>query len=90
MTESRAPRTGEACPVCHRPVSPGDALEWVPVCPLVYPEVEGLRCHSTCLAKERERNRFLREEDLRPAPLRRRIAGGMTAAHSPEAKGEST
>lgn len=64
----------EGCPICHRPVRPGDASEWVPVCPLVYPETEGLRCHADCLAAEKQRNRFLNRDDLRPTFLRRRVA----------------
>jgi hypothetical protein len=40
----------------------------------VYPEIEGLRCHDRCLAEERERNRVLRREDLKPAFLTRRVA----------------
>jgi hypothetical protein len=55
-------------------VATDEAFEWVPVCPLVYPDTEGLRCHETCLARERERNRLLRREDLRPAVLGRRVA----------------
>lgn len=55
-------------------VADGQPSEWVPVCPLVYPEVEGLRCHANCLAEERERNRVLRREDLKPTFLQRRVA----------------
>lgn len=62
----------EHCPICHRPIGPAEHAEWVPVCPLVYPEIEGLRCHASCLAEERERNRFLRPDDLKPTLLRRR------------------
>lgn len=72
-TASGAP-TGEACPICHREVKADEAFEWAPVCPLIYPEVEGLRCHAECLAAERERNRFLRREDLAPTFLRFRSA----------------
>ena len=64
----------EGCPICHRPVRSSDTSEWVPVCPLVYPETEGLACHADCLAAERQRNRFLRRDDLRPEFLRRRVA----------------
>ena len=67
------PKT-EGCPICHRPVRSSDTSEWVPVCPLVYPDTEGLRCHEDCLAAERQRNRFLRRDDLRPEFLRRRVA----------------
>jgi hypothetical protein len=74
MNEIHAGRTREFCPICHRPIEAEDACESVPVCPLVYPDVEGLRCHSSCLEQERERNRFLRPEDLRPTFLRRRVA----------------
>ena len=65
----------EGCPICHRPVRPGDASEWVPVCPLVYPETEGLRCHEDCLA-ERKGNAIAscNRDDLRPTFLRRRVA----------------
>lgn len=65
---------GEACPICHRLVEGGEAFEWVPVCPLVYPDTEGLRCHSGCLEEERERTRLLRREDLQPTFLRFRRA----------------
>jgi hypothetical protein len=61
----------EACPICHRAVLGGEATEWVPVCPLVYPEIEGLMCHERCLAGERERHRVLRPEDFRPTLLGR-------------------
>ena len=74
MHDSRSGTTAESCPICHRPIGPGEPGEWVPVCPITYPEVEGLRCHARCLAAERERNRFLRPEDLQPARLRRRAA----------------
>lgn len=66
------PRNREACPICHREVVNGEAPEWAPVCPLLYPEVEGLLCHARCLDAERERNRVLRREDLQPTFLRRR------------------
>jgi hypothetical protein len=62
----------EACPICHRVVGSDEPWEWVPVCPIVYPEIEGLRCHESCLSRERERNRVLRREDLSPTFLRRR------------------
>lgn len=74
MTHTRAEGTGEACPICHAAVADGEPGEWVPVCPLVYPDTEGLRCHETCLARERERNRVLRREDLRPTFVGRRVA----------------
>jgi hypothetical protein len=74
MTHTRADSTTEACPVCHTTVMPGELFEWVPVCPLVYPQIQGLRCHETCLAEERERNRRLRPDDLRPALFSRRVA----------------
>jgi hypothetical protein len=74
VTHTRAEGTGEACPICHAVVADGEPDEWVPVCPLVYPDTEGLRCHETCLAEERERNRVLRREDLRPTRLGRRVA----------------
>lgn len=70
----RTEETAEACPICHAVVAGGERAEWVPVCPVVYPEIDGLRCHASCLAKERERSRVLRREDLRPTFLRRRIA----------------
>ena len=70
MAPGAEPPREEACPICHRAVSAGDELEWVPVCPIVYPCIEGIRCHSTCLAEERERTRLLRREDLRPTFLR--------------------
>ena len=66
----------EACPICHRTVHAGEAFEWIPVCPLVYPLTEGLRCHAACLAEERELTRMLRREDLRPTFVRFRRAGG--------------
>lgn len=72
MNETHSGRAPDHCPICHRSIGAADDSEWVPVCPLVYPEIEGLRCHSRCLAEERERNRFLRPEDLRPTFLRRR------------------
>lgn len=65
----------EACPICHERVAPQADAEWVPVCPLVYPETEGLRCHAACLAEARESNRVLRREDLRPTLLRCGVAG---------------
>lgn len=74
MAPTRNERSAEACPICHMVVAEGQAFEWVPVCPLVYPEVEGLRCHANCLAEERERNRVLLREDLKPTFLRRRVA----------------
>lgn len=74
MDSIRRERSPEACPICHRLVADGQPSEWVPVCPLVYPEIEGLRCHANCLAEERERNRMLRPEDLKPTFLRRRVA----------------
>ncbi len=74
MTQARAHGTGEACPICHEVVAENEPAEWVPVCPLVYPDVGGLQCHETCLARERERNRVLRREDLRPTVLGRRVA----------------
>ena len=49
-------------------------MERVPVCPLVYPGIDGLMCHERCLAAERERNRVLRREELTPTFLRRRVA----------------
>ena len=64
-------RATEACPICHQMVGSDEPGEWVPVCPIVYPEVEGLRCHVSCLSRERERNRVLRREDLSPMFLRR-------------------
>jgi len=64
----------EGCPICHRPVRSSDISEWVPVCPLVYPGTEGLLGPEDCLAAERQRNRFLRRDDLRPEFLRRRVA----------------
>jgi hypothetical protein len=64
--------TTEACPICHRSIGTEETAEWVPVCPVVYPEVAGLQCHESCLSDERERNRFLRRDDLRPTFLRRR------------------
>lgn len=73
MSDPGAEQKSEGCPICHRPVSLDQAGEWVPVCPLVYPDVQGLRCHRDCLVEERQRNRFLRPEDLRPALLRRRV-----------------
>gem|GEM_PF-2316211 len=57
-----AAETLEACPVCHEPVADGQPTEWVPVCPLVYPESAGLQCHERCLIEERERNRALPAE----------------------------
>lgn len=72
MSNPRVEPKSEGCPICHRPVGSDEASEWVPVCPLVYPKVEGLRCHQDCLAEERQRNRFLRRDDLRPGLLRRR------------------
>ena len=74
MAAANGAPTGEACPICHREVSADEAFEWAPVCPLVYPEVEGLRCHAECLAAERERTRFLSREDLTPTFLRFRGA----------------
>lgn len=74
MTHTRAEGTEEACPICHAAVTDGEPSEWVPVCPLVYPDTEGLRCHETCLAEARELNRVLRREDLRPTLLGRRVA----------------
>ena len=74
MTHLSANETGEACPICHVAVPDDEPSEWVPVCPLVYPEIEGLRCHATCLAEERERTRVLRREDLRPALPGRRVS----------------
>lgn len=74
MVHTPAGGGAEGCPICHRAVATDEAFEWVPVCPLVYPDTEGLRCHETCLARERERNRLLRREDLRPAVLGRRVA----------------
>ena len=74
MTHVRAEETGEACPICHVAVAVGAPSEWVPVCPLVYPKIKGLRCHESCLAEERERTRLLRREDLRPKFLERRVA----------------
>jgi hypothetical protein len=71
---SGAGEPAEGCPICHQPVRQGEALEWVPVCPLVYPGIEGLRCHRHCLEEERERNRVLRREQLAPTFLRRRVA----------------
>lgn len=70
VAASHGTQHGEACPICHRVVRAGEASEWVPVCPLVYPETEGLRCHAECLAEERERTRLLRREDLAPTFLR--------------------
>jgi hypothetical protein len=69
-----ASHRAEGCPICHRAVLDGEAMEWVPVCPLAYPEVEGLMCHERCLAAERERNRVLRRDELRPTLLGRREA----------------
>jgi len=43
MTQAGANGTGEACPICHAVVAEDEPAEWVPVCPLVYPDVEGLR-----------------------------------------------
>lgn len=82
MNETDAGKAQDHCPICHRSIGAAEAIEWVPVCPLVYPEIEGLRCHSRCLAEERERNRFLRPEDLRPTFLRRRrtLEGDRTTA----------
>lgn len=74
MVHERTQGTGEGCPICHRAVASDEPFEWVPVCPLVYPEVEGLRCHQSCLAEERERTRKLRREDLRPTLLSWRVA----------------
>ena len=74
MSHSTPDANAEGCPICHRPVRSSDLREWVPVCPLVYPESEGLLCHEDCLAAERQRNRFLRRDDLRPEFLRRRVA----------------
>ncbi len=74
MTGSANARNREACPICHRVLVDGEPYEWVPVCPLEYPEIEGLRCHDRCLAEERERNRVLRREDLRPTFLAGRVA----------------
>jgi hypothetical protein len=74
MTGSADARNREACPICHTVVGEGEPYEYVPVCPLVYPEIEGLRCHDRCLAEERERNRVLRREDLQPAFLTGRVA----------------
>jgi hypothetical protein len=71
-----ASREQDACPICHEEIAAGDPVETVPVCPLVYPQIDGLVCHSRCLAEERERNRFLRREDLAPTFLRRRVADG--------------
>ncbi len=70
----RAEQITEACPICHAVVAGGELAEWVPVCPVVYPEIDGLRCHASCLAEERERSRVLWREDLRPTFLRRRMA----------------
>jgi len=70
LSEERDLRA-EACPICHAAVADREPFEWVPVCPLVYPETEGLRCHARCLAEERERNRVLRREDFRPTLLGR-------------------
>lgn len=67
-------RGDEACPICHLRIGPEERGEWVPVCPIVYPDCEGLRCHEGCLSRERERNRRLRREDLRPTFLRRQAA----------------
>ena len=64
----------EACPICHAAIASGDPVEFVPVCPIVYADVQGLRCHRTCLEAERERTRKLRREDLRPTLLSRRVA----------------
>ena len=64
----------EACPICHQALRAGEAMERVPVCPLVYPGIDGLMCHERCLAAERERNRLLRREELTPTFLRRRVA----------------
>lgn len=74
MINPTADPKAEGCPICYQPVCPGDASEWVPVCPLVYPYTEGLRCHEGCLAVERQRNRFINRDDLRPTFLRRRVA----------------
>jgi len=74
MHDSRPATTRESCPICHRAIDPGDSAEWVPVCPILYAEVRGLRCNPACLAAERERNRLLRPEDLRPAFVGRRAA----------------
>lgn len=74
MAPTRDERSAEACPICHMLVVEGQPAEWVPVCPIVYPEVEGLRCHANCLAEERERNRVLRRADLKPTFLRRSVA----------------
>jgi hypothetical protein len=73
MPELLEGKYSEACPICHTPVVHGDAVELVPVCPLVYPAVQGLVCHSSCLREERERTRVLRREDLEPTLLRRRV-----------------
>lgn len=73
-SESGTPR-GEACPLCHRMVLAGEAFEWAPVCPVVYPDIEGLRCHADCLDEARERTRLLRREDLKPTFLRVRSKG---------------
>ena len=70
MAASAGALRTEGCPICHRVVRSEEASEWVPVCPLLYPETEGLRCHADCLARERERTRVLRREDLKPTFLR--------------------
>lgn len=75
MSDTRPELRPEGCPICHRTVSPGQDAEWVAVCPLLYPEVKGLRCHQACLEQQRERTRFLQRDDLRPAFLRRRADG---------------
>jgi hypothetical protein len=72
MAQAARPRLDEACPICHRVVREGEPSEWVPVCPLVYPEIQGLLCHERCLGRERERTRLLRRTDLRPGFTRRR------------------
>jgi len=74
VDHARAKDPAEACPICHLRVVDGEPAEWVPVCPLVYPGIRGLRCHEMCLAEERERNRVLRREDLKPTFLVRRVA----------------
>jgi hypothetical protein len=52
----------------------------VPVCPVVYPDVPGLFCHASCLAEEREKNRFLRPGDLSPDFLRWLVRGARRAS----------
>ena len=74
VDHARAEDQAEACPICHLRVVDGEPAEWVPVCPLLYPGIRGLRCHEMCLGEERERNRVLRREDLHPTFLVRRVA----------------